>query len=72
MKLSVAAGEEILWTEARLDASFAKPVELNGWRLPLHGDAALVIVVVSVAETLLIIAAALQSGYRKHTRASAS
>jgi hypothetical protein len=63
--VSLAAGEEILWTEARLDASFAKPAELNGWRLPLHSDAALVIVVVSAAETLLIIVAALESGPRK-------
>ena len=63
--VSQAAGGEILWTEARLDASFAKPVELNGWRLPLHSDAALVIVVVSAAETLLIVEAALEGGSRK-------
>jgi hypothetical protein len=59
-----ASGSELLWTEARLDASFAKPVDVNGWRLPLHSDAAIVVMLVSAAETLLIIEAALSGNTR--------
>jgi len=63
--VSEAAGTEILWTDVRLDASFAKPVDLNGWRLPLHSDAANVVLLVTAQGTVLVLEASLSGGGQK-------
>lgn len=63
--VSEAAGTEILWTDAQMDASFSKPVDLNGWRLPLHSDAANLVLLVTAQGTVLIIEAGLSGGGQK-------
>jgi len=63
--VSDAAGTELMWTDVRMDASFAKPVDLNGWRLPLHSDAADLVLLVTAQRTILIIEAGLSGGGQK-------
>jgi len=63
--VSQAAGTETVWTDVRIDASFSKPVDLNGWRLPLHSDAAALIILVTVQETVLILEAGLSGSGQK-------
>jgi hypothetical protein len=68
--VSQAEGTETIWTDARLDASFTKPVDVNGWRLPLHSDAATLILLVTKQEIVLIIEAALTGGGQKQVALS--